>query len=144
MISEKQLAKIRALAADERGDPATRAVAQAALKRYASYTDPHTQTSKNPYQFVDQRHPGMKTSAEYDRYRFLDLGSWRLTTAGNPTFSIAINGKMWRVVLFKHKKTPTYGWMRIDMFSEETEFSSRRFKTMAEAHQDIWKILSGT
>jgi hypothetical protein len=135
----EKLAKIRALADDPRGDPATRAIAQAALKRYAQEKPKPKAAS-----FIDTRHPGMKTSAEYDRYRFMDLGSWRKTASGNPTFTIAIRGKMWRVVLFKHKKTPTYGWMRIDVFSEETPEFSGRFATMAEAHEDLWNILNGT
>jgi hypothetical protein len=141
MITDK-LAKIRALADDPRGDPATRAIAQAALKRYAE--EVNARPKPDAPQFVDRRHPGMKTSPEYDRYRFLDLGSWRKTVNGNPTFSITIKGKVWKVVLFQHKKTLTYGWMRVNVITEETEFSGRKFSTMAEAHQDIWKILSGT
>jgi hypothetical protein len=141
-MTPEKLAKIQALANDPRGDPATRVIAQAALKRY--YAEVNAKPKPEPPQFVDRRHPGMKTSPEYDRYRFLDLGSWRKTVNGNPTFSITIKGKMWKVVLFQHKKTPTYGWMRVNVITEETEFSGRKFPTMAEAHQDIWKILSGT
>lgn len=136
-MTPEKLEKIRRLAEDVRGDPATRAIAQAALKRYAK-EDP----VNNPHDvWRDPRHPGMKTSAEYDRYRFMDLATWRKSANGNPTHAIVMGGKLWRVVLFKHKKTPTWGWMRIDTINDETEFSGR-FSTLAAAHEDAWKSLN--
>ena len=36
----------------------------------------------------DPRHEGIKTSAEYDRYRFMDLGSWKKSANGNLVHAI--------------------------------------------------------
>jgi hypothetical protein len=136
-LNSEKLAKIRALANDPRGDPATRSIAQAALKRYAE-TDRNEKPSASPYR--NPPNPRMRTSPEYDKYRFMDLGNWRTTANGNPTHLIVHKGKSYRVVLFKHKKRPTHGWMRIDVITEATEFSGA-FKTVEEAHADAWKSL---
>jgi hypothetical protein len=137
-LNPQKLAKIRALADDPRGDPATRAIAQAALKRYA--TEPPKPEFHDVPPYRNQQHPGMRTSAEYDRYRFMDLGNWKTTANGNPTQLVTHKWRTYRIVLFRHKKRPTHGWMRIDVITDKTEFSGA-FKTQAEAHADAWKSL---
>jgi hypothetical protein len=138
-LNAAKLAKIKALANDPRGDPATRAIAQAALKRYAA--EPPRPTPQQNANLHNQQHPGMRTSAEYDRYRFMDLGSWKTTANGNPTHLIVHKGKSYRIVLFKHKKRPTHGWMRIDIIADIDPVFSNSFATQSEAHADAWKSL---
>lgn len=136
-MTPAKLAKIRALAADTRGDPATRAIAQAALKRYAAEPPESVKVRPNP---SDPRHPGMRTSPEYDRFRFMDIGAWKTTAKGNPTYLIVVKGRSFRIVMFQHKKRPTHGWMRVDTITDEVEFS-RSFSTLQEAHEDAWNSL---
>jgi hypothetical protein len=137
-LSPEKLEKIRALANDTRGDPATRAIAQAALKRYAAEPPkPPPRPGVDPHNY---QHPGMRTSPEYDRYRFMDLGAWKTTTKGNPTYVMVHRGRSYRIVLFRHKKRPTHGWMRIDTITEDVVFSGA-FSTIGEAHNDAWKSL---
>ena len=57
VMSPRRLAAIKALAADERGDPATRALAKAKLAAY--YKD-------HPEPKV---HPGLRLDPDYVRYR---------------------------------------------------------------------------
>ena len=67
-MTPQRLAKIRALAADERGDPATRALAQKMLDAWEA-----------TYPAVKSIHPGMRTSPEYERWkRGLNIGKRRL------------------------------------------------------------------
>jgi hypothetical protein len=138
-MNDARLAKIRALASDPRGDPAIRAIAQSTLKRFGA---PEKEEPRAAKPWRDPRHPGVKTSAEYDRFRFMDLGSWRQTENGNPTFTISLKGHSWRVVLFKHKKRPTYGWMLTDAIYDKPPEFSHPFETMAEAHEDVWRTLN--
>jgi hypothetical protein len=56
-MNQRRLAAIKALAADERGDPVTRALAQAKL---AAYFKDH------PEQKI---HPGLRLDPDYVRYR---------------------------------------------------------------------------
>ena len=136
-MTPDKLEKIRRLAEDPRGDPATRAIAQAALRRYAQ---PEPAFQDVP-PWKDPRHEGMKTSAEYDRYRFMDLGSWKKSANGNLVHAIVHGGIPYRIVIFRHKKTPTWGWLRANTLNEQTEFSGR-FSTVGEAHESAWKSLT--
>ena len=43
-------------------------------------------------------------------------------------------------LLFKHKRTDTYGWMCVDTFNDKAEFSGR-FTTIGEAQGDAWAAL---
>jgi hypothetical protein len=138
-LTPDKLAKIRALANDPRGDPATRAIAQAALKRYATLQQDANLGAQARYAH-NPPNPRMQNTPEYNRFRFMDLGSWRMTANGNPSHLIVHKGKSYRVVLFRHKKRPTHGWMRVDTITDKTEFSGA-FTTREEAHADAWKSL---
>jgi hypothetical protein len=141
-LTPEKLEKIRRLANDVRGDPATRAIAQAALKRYAQ-GEPEPQFRDIP-KYEDRVHPGMRQSPDYIHRRFADLGTWdRTKSGGNPTTMVIHAGRAYRIVLFKHRKSPTYGWMRIDTVTDETEFSGK-FQTMAEARDAAWTSLMQT
>ena len=138
-MTPAKLEKIRALAEDPRGDPATREIARRAYARYAH--EPPTFKDVPPWTPHNEQHPGLKTGAEYDKFRFMDLGSWRTAKAtGNPWIITKHKGVGYHFVLFKHKKSPTWGWVRTNQVCDHTEFSGR-FATIAEAHADAWKIL---
>ena len=132
--------KIRALADDQRGDPATRARAQEKLDAIRG-SHPHLfeeRPARKPPS--DPRVHGLRTDPAYEYYLFTDLSLWRRTKAGNPTHVLHHKGINYRIVLFKHKRSDTYGWMRQDNFHNTTEFSGR-FKTLGEAHGDSWADL---
>ena len=82
----------------------------------------------------------MRTDPVYDYYVFTDLGRWGRTKSGNLVFNIYHQGINYKIVLFKHKRTDTYGWMRVDTFNDKTEFSGR-FTTIGEAQGDAWASL---
>jgi hypothetical protein len=83
----------------------------------------------------------MKTSAEYERFMFMDLGAWKKSAKGNPVFNIVRGGIPYRIVIFRHKKTPTWGWMRVNTLDDKVEFS-HHFATMGEAHSAAWRMLT--
>jgi hypothetical protein len=133
------LRKIMALAADQRGDLATRQRAQEKLESYRVQY-PHlfvvTPTRKPP---PDPRVHGMRTDPAYEYYVFTDLSLWDQTKSGNRVHSIYHKGVTYKIVLFQHKKTPAWGWMRTSDY-DGTVFS-RRFATLGEAHSDSWANL---
>ena len=132
--------KIKRLADDVRGDPATRARAQEKLEAYRG-SHPHLfETPKPRKPPRDPRVHGMRTDPVYDYHLFTDLGNWDRTRSGNLVFNVYHKGVNYKIVLFKHKKTDTYGWMRIDTFNDRTEFSGR-FSTIGEAQGDSWASL---
>jgi hypothetical protein len=135
-----RIAKIKALADDTRGDPATRQRAQEKLEAYrGSY--PHLfETPKPRKPPRDPRVYGMRTDPVYEYYLYTDLGRWGRSKNGNLAFNIAHKGINYKIVLFKHKRTDTYGWMRVDTFNNQTEFSGR-FGTIGEAQGDAWANL---
>jgi hypothetical protein len=137
-MNEEKLAKIKALAEDRRGDPATRAIAQRAYARYAKEPPPRVEPEWQPR---NAQHEGMKTSPEYDRYMFLNLGGWRKSKNGNPYHTTKHKGLAYHFVLFQHKKSPTWGWLRTNQPDNEQPVFSGRFNTLAEAHADAWKKL---
>jgi hypothetical protein len=138
-VTPDRLAKIKAMAEDARGDPATRAIAQSILKRYAQ--EPPKPEFRD-VEYKDPRHPGVRTGADYEKWRYMDLSAWRKTGNGNPACLVTgLDGRPYRIVLFRHKKTPTFGWMVVDIDRDETEFSNHKFTSMAEAHKDAWKNL---
>jgi hypothetical protein len=147
--------KIQALANDARGDPATRARAQ---EKLASLRKTHPDLfheadikakfggdPRNQWRDVrpDPRVHGMRMDPAYEYFIFSDLNLWDETKTGNKTIVLFHKGVNFRIVLFRHKKTPTWGWMRIDDFHHTTEFSGR-FKTIEEAQSDSWASLMAT
>jgi hypothetical protein len=59
-MTPQQYQKIKAVAADERGDPATRAAAQKQVERWRTKMEPAV--TKNPL------HPGRRQTEEYKRW----------------------------------------------------------------------------
>ena len=82
----------------------------------------------------------MRTDPVYDYYLFTDLGNWDRTRSGNLVFNVYHKGVNYKIVLFKHKKTDTYGWMRVDTFNDRTEFSGRSLYDRGSAG-DSWASL---
>lgn len=128
-MTPEKLAKVRALAEDIRGDPKIRAVAQRILD--ANWTPP-----PNP------QHPGLRTSEEYDRYVFMSLDNWGQSARGNYVHTTNWDGRSYRIVLFQHKKTPTWGWLRIDVKTDTETWSRNKYDTLREAHESAWLHLS--
>jgi hypothetical protein len=132
--------KIKRLADDARGDPATRARAKEKLEAYRG-SHPHLfETPKAGKPPREPRVHGLRTDPVYDYYVFTDLGQWDKTKNGNLTYLIYHKGINYRIILFKHKRTDTYGWLRVDTFNDKTEFSGR-FGTIGEAQGDAWATL---
>ena len=138
-MTPDKLEKIRRLAEDHRGDPATRAVAMDVLKRYGGDIHRPASSATRP-QPASPLHPGMRQSPEYQQFRFMDIGSWRRSAAGNPIFSIAIKGRQYRIVIFPHKKSPTYGWLRTDTYGGRRS-SRPEVCHHGTAHGDAWRML---
>jgi hypothetical protein len=135
-MNAEKLAKIKALAEDRRGDPATRAIAQRAYERYSREPPRRAEPEWKPRNL---QHEGMKTSPEYDRYMFLNIGGWRKSKNGNPYHTTKHKGIGYHFVLFQHRRK-TWGWLRTNQNDEQTEFSGK-FATLAEAHADAWTKL---
>jgi hypothetical protein len=120
--------KVKAVADDPRGDPATRAAAIARLAKL-----------KPPTPF-NQRNPGLQPSFDYERYTFMDLSNWSRTANGNRSHVVTHKGKTYRIVLFEYKQVPDYGWLRIGVGDPARDFSGR-FHSLGEAHRDAWTSL---
>lgn len=140
------LRKIKALADDERGHPEVRQRAQEKLDSYRG-SHPFLFEDLKPKSRMtrpDPRVHGMRTDPAYEHFVFANLGLWDRTKSGNNlTHTIYYGGVTYRIVLFQHKKTPTWGWMRvpIDISGAEPTFSVK-FRTMGEAHADAWRDLT--
>jgi hypothetical protein len=140
-MTPAKLEKIRRLAEDLRGDPATRMIAREILARYQaepSFSDiPEPEPEpKNP------PNPRMRNSDEYERHMFMSLSNWGRSKTGSNNFvhTFTHKGRGYRVILFAHKRTPTYGWLRVDV-ALNREVWSGRFNSLPEAHADAWKSL---
>jgi hypothetical protein len=138
-MTPAKLEKIRRLAEDIRGDPATRMIAREILARYQtepSFSDVEPEPEpKNP------PNPRMRNSDEYERHMFMSLSNWgRVKATGNFVHTATHKGRGYRIVLFKHKRTPTYGWLRVDA-ARNQEVWSGRFNSLPEAHKDAWECL---
>lgn len=141
-MNPARIAKIKALAEDARGDPATRARAQEKLTVLRTL-HPHLFEAEKPKFHNVQQDPrvhGMRRDQAYEYYIFTDLSLWGETKAGNKVHHAYHKGIIYRIVLFQHHKTPTWGWMRINDTQGGTVFS-QRFGTMEEAHADAWANL---
>ena len=144
-MTPDRLEKIQRLADDARGHPQVRMRAQEKLAE-VRLSHPHLFPKPKPPPPPkppprDPRVDGMQTSPEFERRRFLDLGQWGRTKAKNLIQTVYRGGIVYRVVLFEHKKSPTWGWMLVNELRETTEFSGR-FRTMGEAHADAWRMVS--
>jgi hypothetical protein len=137
-LTPDKLEKIRRLAEDLRGDPATRMIAKKILERYQpepTFEDVPEFKPQNP------PNPRMQNSDAYEQHRFMSLHNWgRSKTSNNLVHSFTHKGRAYRVVLFAHKKSPTYGWLRVDV-ARGAEVWSGRFNSMPEAHANAWKDL---
>jgi len=141
--------KIEAVALDERGDARIREIAIGKLEAYqtshphlfAELTKEHLATSyraeKDEAPWSDVTDVGPKPPTK-GKARFMDIRSWRETTNGNPTITLMMNGVELRIVLFKYKKAPDFGWLRIDTLTDKTTFCQACYATEAEAHQAAW------
>lgn len=140
-MNPARLAKIKALAEDARGDPATRAMAQEKVNLYRA-SHPHLfEVEKPKFRNVppDPRVHGMRRDPAYEYYVFTDMTLWGETKSGNKTTHVYHKGIIYQIVLFQHRKASTWGWMRISNH-EDTVFSGR-FATLEEAHGDAWANL---
>jgi hypothetical protein len=140
-MTPERLAKIRAIAMDLRGNPAVREVALEMLRRYETVEEPTFHDVKDEPQ--NPTNPRMHPSDEYERHMFMSLHNWGKSANGNFVHSFTHKNRAYRVVLFKHKKTPTFGWLRADI-ARGTEVWSGRFRDMQEAHRDAWTNLMAT
>ena len=131
------LEKIRAVASDPRGDPRTREIAQRMLAEHERPPPPPPE----PPRYNSRIHPGLEKTPEFIRFKFMSLDNWGRTKNGNLIHTTSIKGREYKIVLFSHKKTPTYGWMQIDPESDTTVFSDTKYATMIEAHQAAWQRL---
>ena len=122
-------AKIKALAEDERGNPATRAIAKRLLERYPEPPKPPRQ----------QRVPGVERSPEYLQFMFMDLNRWKRTPKGNLIHFTSYKGTAYRFLLFKSRDG--WGWARTNLADDKVGFSQVKYATHVEAHGDAWKSL---
>jgi hypothetical protein len=142
--------EIAALAGDERAHPAVR---QVAFNKLAAFQETHPHLFWMPGQDEPREPepgPPMWTDVPYASdvasaasappppsgppAWFTDLSGWDTTTKGNPTIVITESGKPdYRIVLFAHKRSPTFGWLRINTSPDIEVFSQTRYATRDEA-----------
>jgi hypothetical protein len=152
MPTRELVLKIARLAGDERGDAATRAIAFAKLEAlraehphlFVLEESPPTAEDAAPWSDVadvaddaPQAPPPTKGKA-----RFMDIRNWKATAAGNPTITATVRGVEFRVVLFKYKRSPAYGFLIINTDTDKETFSERRYPTEVAAHEGAWDALS--
>lgn len=91
---------------------------------------------------VEESPPWPPAPSDKDRARFLDINRWRQTANGNLSTLVAMaRGQGCRIVLFQHKKTPTFGRLRIDLETDEEVFSKVRYATRDAALEGAWRDL---
>ena len=99
-------AKIKALAEDARGNPATRAIAQRLLERYPEPPKPLRQ----------QRVPGVERSPEYLQFIFMDLNRWKpYGKKGKDCLTSPLTeGMVYKFVIYKFSQPvgAVWGWRR--------------------------------
>ena len=140
MPTAAQVAKIKAVADDARGHPAVRKIAidkLEALRRSHPHLFHRPASAASASQGATR---GRAPAPVKGKARFLDLANWRETANGNVSIVITVRGVEYRVVLFQHKQTPTWGWLIIDTDDGEETFSGR-YPTRDEAHMDAWEAL---
>jgi hypothetical protein len=138
-MTPDKLEKIRRLAEDIRGDPATRMIAKKILERYQPESTFHDVPEPEPQ---NPPNPRMRNSDAYEKHVFMSLHNWgRSKTSNNLVHSFTHKGRAYRVVLFAFKKSPTYGWLRVDL-ARGQEVWSGRFDSLPEAHAAAWTSLT--
>lgn len=130
-MTPERLKKIRALAADERGNPFMRAMAQRILEA-------HKEPWRPP---PDPPNPGLRTDPGFDKFIFMSLDQWGESAKGNYIHNINWKGREYRFILFKYKKVPNWNWLRVDVRNDTETWGPRKFQTLEEAHQSAWKHL---
>jgi hypothetical protein len=116
-IDAELIHKIAILAGDERGEPMVRAVAFDKLEAYRL---------SHPHPFVLPQE-GPKTMRRPGRM---------LVTLRAPARRLP-----YRVVVFKHKKTPTFGALRINTMTDASTFIHGWWPTRDEALLGAWQAL---
>jgi hypothetical protein len=150
--------KIALVAGDERGHPRIREIAFGKLAAFKishthlfvlpmSEDDPEGEDDAPPWSDVADVEgvrgpPPPAPLTAKDRARFMDAQNWRETTNGNVSILIMVNDIEYRVVLFKHKKTPTFGALRIDTDTDQTTFMHGWWLTREEARLGAWQELA--
>jgi hypothetical protein len=136
VTSQRKIAAIQAIAMDDRGEPNTRAIARRWLlehferlyPEYPEYPDVAPPRA-NP------ANPRTQPSQEYEKFRFMDLSNWRLLASGNPTVIVMLDGKAYRVTLYKLDSV--WRWVRHDPDGGK-RFSNIKFVARREAQEDAW------
>jgi len=137
-ITPQRLAAIKALADDPRGDPNTRAIARRKLEEYQTefpslFGHPHFRGDpRNP------PNPRTQTSPEYEKFKFMNMDSWKQSAKGNWSTGITHKRHTYGVTLFKYK-SGLWGWVR--SFRESATWCNRRFDNVGEAQRDAWENL---
>lgn len=156
-LTPQKIAAIKALADDERGEPNTRAAAKAKLEQYraqhpemfVNHFEKLYEEMKNAkwggggYTVKNPPNPRTQPREDYSKWRFMDMGNWKESSNGNYYTGIYINGTSWNITIFRHKKTPTWGWVRRNqnLFDGVAVFSEPKFDTIGEAQRDAWQAL---
>ena len=153
MPSREQILKIARLAGDERAHPMMR---QVAFDKLATFQETHPHLFWTPGQdepvgapmWADvpdapgSAAPPHPTPSSGSPAWFTNLNDWGKTSNGNPTIVVCEPGKPdYRTVLFAHKRTPTFGWLRIDASTDIEVFSQTRYATRDEALRASWEAL---
>lgn len=134
-MTPERLAKIRALAADYRGNPHVRAMAQRILD-----AQPKPRWTPPP----DPPAPGIKTSEEHRKRIFFDLNQWGESANGNYVHTMEYRDREYRFVIFRQKRTIVHGWgwLRVDVKNDTKTWGRNKYETVREALDSAWLHLS--
>jgi|SRR6516162_4866618 hypothetical protein len=135
-MTPERLEKIIAIASDLRGNAHIRKVAAEMVVRARK---------EHPHLFPDiekaRRHPGLHVDPNHERFVYSDLEAWHKTASGNRTRVFSRGGKSYRLVIFKYKKAPRFGWLIINCDTDEQQFCTEKFMDMDLARRDAWNVL---
>lgn len=133
-MTPDRLAKIRALAEDERGNANVRAIAQKILAKHEK-APPRRRAPDGPV-------PGIMPSEDQERWVFMQLDQWHHNAKGNYVHSLTWKGRRYRFVLFKFKRTQNWGWLRFDILADTESWGRNQFADLREAHESAWLHLT--
>jgi hypothetical protein len=154
-LTPRKIAAIKALADDVRGDPNTRAAAQAKLEQYRRehpeiFSETmHDRILRAAKEVAAKRYtnnppnPRRRHTDEFAKWRFFEMDNWKHKPNGNYTIIISTGFDSYLVTLFRHKATPTWGWSRVPMenWLDTPVFSYSKFETVGQAREDAWTSL---